>query len=252
MTEIAEVKTIGDVERIVHGSGLWDGTDPVEFSDDGDAWVEAWAPTKATTVQTTFSFQPAREARDHPEFARVTVYRKDVRIGTRVTIRWDEQRPRENEEWAAKWDAAPTRHFGRTARMVAFRQTFRDILGDVSIEDEERTTGPAPEPDAPARDWAAEIDAATTVDELDTIDKAARAVKAFTPDAQGTALHRQLRAKRKDITEEAWLPEATEIRTASGAIRTTAADRSPHAPHDFLAPSGNRASRRAKKKRGRR
>lgn len=235
MTDVAEVTTIGEVERRVHGSGMWDGTGPVEFSNNGMSWTEAWRPDEDNT---------------HPSFARVTVYRKDVRIPTTVTIRWDEQRPRENEEWAAKWDAAPTRHFGRTARMVAFRQTFRDILGDVSIEDEERTTAPAPEPEAPARNWAAEIEAATTVDELDTIDKAARAVKAFTPDAQGTALHRQMRAKRKALTEAAWEPESVELRTASGAIRTTAAERSPSAPHDFLAPSGNRASRRAKKRKG--
>lgn len=243
MTEVAEVKTIGDVERIVHGSGLWDGTGAVEFSDNGLTWSEAWAPTR----EADFS-------QEHPEFARVTVYRKDVRIPTTVTIRWDEQRPRENEEWAAKWDAAPTRHFGRTARMVAFRQTFRDILGDVSIEDEERTTAPAPA-EVAARDWAAEIEAATTLDELDAVNGAARAVKAFKPDAEGTALHRQLRAKHKTLTEAtatAWDP--ADERTATGAQRQTTAEHG--TPRDYLAPSGNRAARRAKKrktgKRGRR
>jgi len=259
MTEIAEVKTIGDVERIVHGSGMWDGTEPVEFSDDGDAWVEAWAPTKAHTVQPAFPFPPARGARDHPEYARVTVYRKDVRIGTRVTIRWDEQRPRENEEWAAKWDAAPTRHFGRTARMVAFRQTFRDILGDVSIEDEERTTGPAPETEAPVEDWAALIEAAEDLENLDAVDKAARAVKAFTPDAQGTALHRQLRAKRIALAKSAeanaaaWEPAPGPSENAQGpATPERLAELNEMVtrprPQDHL--PGNRASRRAKKKRG--
>ncbi|WP_315072222.1 hypothetical protein [uncultured Microbacterium sp.] len=32
--ELIEKKTIGEVEHIVHASGLWDGTGPVEFFDD--------------------------------------------------------------------------------------------------------------------------------------------------------------------------------------------------------------------------
>lgn len=223
MTEISEVKTIGEVERIVHKSEMWDGTTAVEFSDDGYEWTEAWSPTVEDGSGLV--------ARDHPEFARVTVYRKEVRIPTTVTIRWDEQRPRENEEWAAKWDAAPTRHFGRTARMVAFRQTFRDILGDIQLEDEERgKTEPPVE-----RDWSAEIEAATTLEQLDEVETAARKARVFTPDTPGTTLHRQVRAKRKALTDEAWKPVAP--------------DRP--APQDHL--PGNRAERRARnKKKGRR
>lgn len=249
MTEVAEVKTIGDVERIVHGSGFWDGTDPVEFSDDGDAWTEAWAPTRAAE-QGPVLFDAPKQDREHPAFARVTVYRKDVRIGTRVTIRWDEQRPRENEEWAAKWDAAPTRHFGRTVRMVAFRQTFRDILGDVSIEDEERVTPTAP-PAPVERDWRAEFDAATDVDALDTIVREARAARVFTPTTEGTALDIAWKAHRKALladwtpAKDAWAPTGavnveTENASAADPIRQ---------PQDHL--PGNRAQRRAKK-RGRR
>lgn len=247
MTEVAEVTTIGEVERRVHGSGMWDGTGPVEFSDNGESWTEAWSPTPGEQ----FSGGIEVLAVTHPTHARVTVYRKDVRIPTTVTIRWDEQRPRENEEWAAKWDAAPTRHFGRTARMVAFRQTFRDILGDVSIEDEERTTGPAPEQDATARDWAAEIEAATDLDTLDAINKAARAVKAFTPDKAGTDLHRQWIAKRsilKMAAVDQWEP--ADVETAIESVAEAAEAKPRPTPQDHL--PGNRASRRAKKKRGRR
>lgn len=242
MTEVAEVKTIGDVERIVHGSGMWDGTGPVEFSNDGDRWVEAWAPT---------------EEHPHPVFARVEVHRKDVTIPKRKTIRWDDYVPRGDGErsifWLAQWTASPSRHFDRITRMVNYREMFRDIIGDIIIDGEDVDHEPAPAAEAPGRDWAAEINAATTLDELDAVNVAARAVKAFTPDATGTALHRQLRAKHKTLTEaaaSAWdpTPDTANERTASGARRTTAAEHG--APRDYLAPSGNRASRRAKKKRG--
>ncbi|WEG10402.1 hypothetical protein PU630_07605 [Microbacterium horticulturae] len=59
---------------------------------------EAWAPT---------------DEHPHPEYARVTTYRKDVRIPTHVTIRWDEQFPQASEEWAGKWGRAPMRHWPR-------------------------------------------------------------------------------------------------------------------------------------------
>ncbi|WEG10403.1 hypothetical protein PU630_07610 [Microbacterium horticulturae] len=79
--------------------------------------------------------------------------------------------------------------------MVGFRQTFRDLLGDIDIEDEgdERVEPwtPRETPAAePARDWAAEIAAAETDEQLDEIDKAGRAVRVFTPNEAGTALHR--------------------------------------------------------------
>ena len=260
MTEIAEVKTIGEVERIVHASGLWNGTTAVEFSDDGDTWREAWSPT-VEVADITDEIGRMRVVRDHPEFARVTVHRKDVAVPTTVTIRWDEQRPRENDEWAEKWDGAPTRHFGRTARMVAFRQTFRDILGDIQLPDEDR--GAAPTPDAPAaRDWAAEIDAATTVEEIDALDTEARKARIFTPDAAGTALHRQIRAKRKALAEDAWSPK--DLAAAAGvsedeateALERVAAAPVPGparpGPRDHLPPANRAARRSASRKKGRR
>lgn len=238
MTDIIEVKTIGEVERIVHASGLWNGTTAVEFSDDGETWREAWSPKPGQQ----FSDNVEVPAVTHPEFARVTVHRKDVAIPTTVTIRWDEQRPRENDEWAEKWDGAPTRHFGRTVRMVAFRQTFRDILGDIQLPDEERGATP-PADAAPARDWAAEIEAAETVEAIDTLDGEARQARVFTPDAAGTALHRQLRAKRKQIVDTSWDPRET----------VTPVEPERPRPQDRLPAAGNRATRRsASRKKGRR
>lgn len=234
MTELAEVKTIGEVERIVHGSGEWDGTGPVEFSNDGATWSQAWEPT---------------EDHPHPEFARVEVYRKGVRIPSTVTIRWAEQFPEASDEWAAKWVRSPMRHFGRTARMVGFRQTFRDLLGDISIEDEGADIAEqTPDVAEPARDWSAEIEAATSLDELDAIEKAARAERVFTPDATGTALHRQLRAHRNLLSEVSAAPtEAFDASVWDPEPKTTRP-----APQDYKPPQ-NRAARRATaRKKGRR
>ena len=250
MSDLVEVKTIGEVERIVHGSGLWDGTTAVEFSNDGGTWSETWAPS---------------EEFRYPAYARVSVYRKEVRIPTAVTIRWDEQLPKGDEFWLAKWFSAPMRHFGRTARMVAFRQTFRDLLGDIAIEDEDRGAS-APEEPAP-RDWAAEIAETVDLDALNVLEKEARKARVFTPDAAGTALHRALRDRRREI---ALISTATSVAAASAApvadvteaLDKITADhdpaldglsspaRAPRAPQDYL--PGNRAARRKKKRGGRR
>lgn len=237
MAELVEKKTIGEVEHIVHHSGQWDGTGPVEFSDDGQTWTRAWAPS---------------EEHPHPEFARVEVYRKDVRIPTTVTIRWDEQYPAASEQWSKMWDRSPMRHFGRTARMVGFRQTFRDLLGDIVIEDEgdDRVdAAPTTADDAPARDWAAEIAAAESETLLDAIEKDARTARIFTPDAAGTALHRALRARRKEIAaatadaESAW---------SYPAVHTTEPSAAPSrpAPQDHLPPANRAARRAAARKKG--
>ena len=240
-TELIEKKTIGEVEHIVHASGEWDGTGPVEFSDDGVTWLQAWAPTADVA---------------HPEFARVEVYRKGVRIPTAVTIRWSEQYPDASEEWSGKWDRSPMRHFGRTVRMVAFRQTFRDLLGNIRIEEEidERDVPAAVADAAPvaaaARDWAAEFLAAETIEQIDALETEARAVRAFTPDKAGTDLHRTARNQRKALVESAWA-----ISTAEPAPAVTATESPVNArpaPRDHL-PAQNRAARRASaRKKGRR
>lgn len=244
-TTFVEVKTIAEVERIVHGSGLWDGTGEVEFSDDGSAWTAAWMPDADGA---------------HPQFARVSVYRKDVRIPTTVTIRWDEQFPAASEEWAGKWLRSPMRHFGRTARMVGFRQTFREILGNIVIEDEaddrapETNTHTPPAADAPARNWEADFLGAKTIEEIDALEAEARTARIFTPNAAGTALHRIARNQRKAIVEAAWAgdhsPAAEPAEPAEEATTAPAVERP--APRDHLPPQ-NRADRRAsRRKKGRR
>lgn len=246
---IPEVKTIAEVERIVNGSGLWDGTGEVEFSDDGITWTAAWTPDADGA---------------HPQFARVSVYRKEVRIPTTVTIRWDEQFPEASEEWAGKWLRSPMRHFGRTVRMVGYRQTFRELLGNVRIEDEaDDRVADAPPADAASsaeRDWAAEIAAATTAEQIEAIDSAARTARVFKPNAEGTALHVALKNRRREIAAGTWdlpidLPadEAAALNITDGA-RMTAERIGKAEPRDYLPPAGNRAARRkaARKKGGKR
>jgi hypothetical protein len=239
-TELIEKKTIGEVEHVVHASGEWDGTGPVEFSDDGVTWLQAWAPTADVA---------------HPEFARVEVYRKGVRVPTTVTIRWSEQYPAASEEWSGKWDRSPMRHFGRTVRMVAFRQTFRDLLGDIRIEeeiDERDVPAGAIQDAAPAasRDWAAEFLAAETIEQIDALEVEARAVRAFTPDKAGTDLHRTARNQRKVLVESAWAISTAEPAPAVTATDAPAVERT--VPRDHMPPQ-NRAARRASaRKKGRR
>jgi hypothetical protein len=234
-TELVEVKTIGEVEHIVHASGEWDGTGPVEFSNDGEVWSQAWAPS---------------EDHSHPEYARVEVYRKELRIPTTITIRWDEQYPAASEDWSRMWDRSPMRHFGRTARMVGFRQTFRHLLGNITIEDEADTrvtadtaasTGEAPA----SRDWATEIAAAESDVLLNEIEKDARAARIFTPDAAGTALHRALRARRKEIAAK-W--EQAQSAWVTPAVEEKPDDRP--RPHDYLPPANRAARRKAARKKG--
>lgn len=249
-TELIEKKTIGEVEHIVHASGLWDGTGPVEFSDDGETWTEAWAPT----LEIGLSGEPVRTLIAHPEFARVEVYRKEVRVPTKVTIRWAEQYPAASEEWAAKWDRSPMRHLGRTVRMVAFRQTFRDLLGDIRIEEEvdERDLPNAPTSAAPAaeRDWASEFLATETIEQIDALEAEARAVRAFTPDKAGTDLHRTARNQRKALAESAWAVSAAAAAPTATEPETPVIERP--APRDHLPPQNRSARRAAARKKGRR
>ncbi|GAT73586.1 hypothetical protein MHM582_2080 [Microbacterium sp. HM58-2] len=246
MSEVVEVKTIGEVERIVHASGMFDGATPIEFSDDGVTWSETWSPS---------------EGIEHPTYARVDVYRKDVRLPAAVRIRWDEQYPAASAEWAAAWDHAQMRHFGRAALMVGFRRSFRDLLGDVRLEDEAAALAVDAET---VRDWAAEIADAKTIEQLDAVDADARAVRAYRATKEGTALHMASKARRRKLAAAEWEtpPIAVEVAVPDVAASvpdeeiTTlaeAVDQARRAPQDHLPPA-NRAERRkaARKKGGKR
>lgn len=238
---IPEVKTIAEVERIVNGSGLWDGTGEVEFSDDGVTWTAAWTPDADVA---------------HPQFARVSVYRKEVRIPTTVTIRWDEQFPQASEEWAGKWLRSPMRHFGRTVRMVGYRQTFRELLGDVRIEDEadDRVTDAPPADARPsaARDWAREIADAKTIEQLDALDADARGARVFKPNAEGTALHLALKNRHRELGLAGMWDLPVDLPDSPAEAELPAEPTAPAspAPRDYLPPQNRAARRKAARKKG--
>ncbi|RKE60438.1 hypothetical protein [Microbacterium sp. AG238] len=196
--------------------------------------------------------------REPPIAARVVI----TRLGQqprKVTISWAEYEQQESNdpEWNELRARKPMAIFGSEVERHAYRVVFADILAPLL---DPRPAAPAdPEPgdtreEQAARDWAAEIEAAQTILDIDTIDREARAARAFRADAEGTALHRQLRAKRKALAEAPAGTDADPWAPAPSANVPVAIERTPEArpavrrPQDHL--PGNRASRRAAKRKG--
>ncbi|MDD7963335.1 hypothetical protein [Microbacterium thalli] len=195
-----------------------------------------------------------------PIAARVVI----TRVGQeprKVTIGWAEYEQQESNdpEWNELRARKPMAIFGSEVERHAYRVVFADILAPLL---ETRPAAPAADAapgEAPAepaaRNWAAEIEAAQTILEIDTIDREARAVRAFRADAEGTALHRQLKAKRKALAEapavDDWAPAPGPSADAQGPAapeRIAEVQASIRRPQDHL--PGNRASRRASKRKG--
>jgi hypothetical protein len=129
--------------------------------------------------------------------------------------------------------------------MVGFRQTFRDIVGDIVVEDEadERTLAPAAE-SAPAteRDWAAEFAAADTIDELDAVVTEARQARVFKPTKAGTDLDLAAKARRRELAATVAAAWNTPDSTPQPAARP--------ATSDHLPPANRAARRKANRKKG--
>lgn len=204
--------------------------------------------------------------REPPIAARVIV----TRVGQeprKITIGWAEYEQQESNdpEWNELRARKPMAIFGSEVERHAYRVVFADILapllesGPARIDASTYADDASAPTDPTARDWAAEIDAAQTVLDIDTIDRDARAARAFRPDAAGTALHRQMRAKRKALTGDAtavdeWAPAPGPSENAQGPAapeRASEVQAGIRRPQDHL--PGNRETRRAaKRKSGRR
>ena len=146
------------------------------------------------------------------------------------------------------WDRSPMRHFGRTARMVGFRQTFRDLVGDIVIEDEADDRAEPTMAAAPVeRDWAAEIAEAQSLSLLEQIEKDGRSQRVFSATPEGTALWRQLRDHKKALAAEvvdAWAePGPAEAVEAAGDVERKR-------PQDYLPPANRAARRKVIRKKG--
>lgn len=238
MTNIDDVaQTLAEYERLVITSGAKVQIDPPEFSDGGSLTHEAlWAPF-------WFGEQP-------PKVARATVHRDG--IPTTVYAVWDESLPVDTAQaedgrlWRDIWLAKPVQRFGSFVIRKALARAFREVVGD-RIEPDEDAPRVAP-PQPVARDWAAEYRAATTVDELYGLRRAARAARENTLELEGI-----YNAARDELIAAEWAPAETPELSPDELARHVAffgPDRPE--PTDHLPPA-NRAARRAEaRKKGRR
>lgn len=210
--------TVAAYEAAAINTGQWDGIDAPEFSADGANWAPVWLGDGT------------------PAFARVTVYRKDVRVPYTAIIAWSESLPAV-DEWRALWERKPMTLFGAAAKRDAIRHAFRDVIGDRRDEDERDPAAPAvgAQPPAPAdRDWDAEIAAAETEDALTSLWGEMRGARARTG-AREKAYHDRLAALAA-AEPDAWAPATKPGRQ----------------PSDYR-PAANRAERRTQaRKKGRR
>ena len=106
-------QTLAEYERLAISTEQWNGTEPPEFSDDGEKWSAAWRPS---------------EPGQFPSFCRATVYRRDVDHPTIVVVRWDEALPTDDQ-----WRQLE----------IAIRRRLYDV------QDEAPDPVPAPEEDEP-------------------------------------------------------------------------------------------------------
>lgn len=196
-----------------------------------------------------------------PIAARVNVTRRG-QAQRPVTIGWNEYEAQDqtDPDWNATRALKPMTIFGSEVERHAYRVVFADILAPLlAAAPTAPDDGPAPwetTDDLRERDWAAEIAAAADVDALDAVVREARAARLFKPTPEGTALDRAWKARRRVLAEpapaveDAWA-EATPPRSSAPAAAAEA-PRAPAAPRDHLPPAGNRADRRAQKRKGRR
>lgn len=193
-----------------------------------------------------------------PIAARVIITRRDQEP-REIVIGWAEYEAQEqtDPEWNATRAAKPMTIFGSEVERHAYRVVFADVLAPLLTTPPAPSDGPAPwETSTPAaaveRDWKSEFLATIDVEALDALVKEARAARVFKPNAEGTALDMAWKAHRKNllagVAEDAW---TAPIPPRSGVAE--AVPPAPAAPRDHLPPAGgNRAARRAQKRKGRR
>lgn len=179
---------VEDAERAIIATGEWEGT-TVEFSDDGKEWADWWLPS---------------DGHDFPALARATVHRAGVKIPTVVTVLWIEYYPDDDPERAKSWDKLKTVLLSKVARMAAYRQAFRDVIGNRydPAELDQAQRGPT----EPARDWLAELAEVTNAGQLAKLYDAARAARAFTGGKAGDELQAAFSEHAERIESDASTP----------------------------------------------
>ncbi|MFL2002276.1 hypothetical protein [Microbacterium sp. A1-JK] len=218
--------TVAAYEAAAIKTGKWDGIESPEFSSDGVAWSTVWVGEGA------------------PNFARVTVHRKGVKIPYTAVIAWAEAIPAV-DEWRVLWERKPMTLFGAAAKRAAIRHAFRDIIGDRRDPDEVDPAAP-PAAAVSERDWDAEIQAAPDVDTLDALWLEMRGHRARTGAREVAKTTRRtelstmgpLKADEWELTQERGRQIAEQF------VGTPSPQR--QGPRDYLPPA-NRAARRKKK-----
>ncbi|MDR7113912.1 hypothetical protein J2X03_003814 [Microbacterium trichothecenolyticum] len=150
-------------------------------------------------------FLPSQSATGLPILARVIVTRRG-QAPREVAISWGEyaDEMQNDPAWNVTRERKPMTVFGAEVERTAYRRVFADVLAPLLGS---RPAAPAAPP--AERDWAAEIAAAATVDAINKIEEDGRAAKVFKPNAEGTALHRAVRDRRKELEAQAaaaWEP----------------------------------------------
>jgi hypothetical protein len=186
-TEEEFAQTLASYENAAIRTGQWNGTDAVEFSNDGAAWAPVWTKTDA------FEF---------PAFARARVHRVGVEHADWQYVSWAESIPAV-DDWRALWERKPMKLFGAYAQRSAIRHAFRDVIGDRRDPDEVDPAAPltAPVP-APERDWDADLENASTVEQLTEVWAAARTARARTAPRE-VVFERRL-AQLEQVESDAW------------------------------------------------
>lgn len=199
--ERPEARTLNEIEAIVQGSGLWEGTGGPMFSNDREVWRDAWVPS---------------EGRRWPDFAKAWVARKGVENPVTAIVAWDEVVPTDSRA-AALWRERPRTMLGAAALRQVYRRGFADVVRIVHDEERQASGEQAVEP-AP-RDWAAEIAEAEGMEELERLWGEARQARARTGQLEVAYRRRVRELANRQLRDAQEAGEETQQSEATGARR---------------------------------
>lgn len=172
--------SIDGARLVAERSGKYEGQEDAEWSSDGgQTWSTAWMPS---------------DEHPFPTHARVGVFKAGHRQATRAVARWDSYVVMD-AEWAngrktgekvsSMWAKMPDLMLAKVAEMLALRKAFpQDLSGLYSSEEmqqaDRQQRAPQASPEAaqpvlvaasvdPSKDWAAEVAALGSVDDVNAL-----------------------------------------------------------------------------------